>query len=59
MFVRGERSGVDVEVWINLDRRHRDVAGLQDHAHRAENLKEKEDSLIFFHLEFSIWQQNF
>ena len=37
MFVRRKRSGVDVEVRVDLDAGHRDVAQLQDDADRAGN----------------------
>ena len=37
MFVRRKRSGVDVEVRVDLDAGHRDVARLQDDADRTED----------------------
>ena len=37
MFVRRKRSSVDVEVRVDLDAGHRDVARLQDDADRAGN----------------------
>ncbi len=41
MFVGGECSGVDVDVGIDLDRGHGDVAALQDHADRAKGKTKK------------------